>query len=83
MIKEAIEKLMQAENLTYDQVKESVDEIMTGQAAPAFSTAAVRCAGVDLPSKIFLVISAFSSAVPPTRSALVQRVRPKSSGFTV
>ena len=31
MIKEAIEKLMQAENLTYDQVKESVDEIMTGQ----------------------------------------------------
>ena len=29
MIKEAIEKLMQAENLTYDQVKESVDEIMT------------------------------------------------------
>lgn len=35
MIKEAIEKLMQAENLTYDQVKESVDEIMTGQASPA------------------------------------------------
>ena len=35
MIKEAIEKLMQAENLTYDQVKESVDEIMTGQAGPA------------------------------------------------
>ena len=35
MIKEAIEKLMQAANLTYDQVKESVDEIMTGQASPA------------------------------------------------
>ena len=35
MITEAIEKLMQAENLTYDQVKESVDEIMTGQASPA------------------------------------------------
>ena len=30
-----LEKLMQAENLTYDQVKESVDEIMTGQASPA------------------------------------------------
>ena len=35
MIKEAIEKLMQAENLTYDQVKESVDEICLLYTSPS------------------------------------------------
>lgn len=43
MIKEAIEKLMQAENLTYDQVKESVDEIMTGQASPGLMRLLPHC----------------------------------------
>lgn len=35
MIKDAIEKLMKAENLTYEQAKQSVDEIMSGKASTA------------------------------------------------
>ena len=56
MIKEAIEKLMQAENLTYDQVKESVDEIMTGQASPALiASSALRLERMPLSDRTFCI----------------------------
>ena len=52
-------------------------------AAPAFMRTAFRLGPVSPPLRMARVMAAFSAGVPPTRSALVQRAKPKSSGAMV